>query len=94
VLQGLQHPLADSRWLYWTGWETRKPITEDFVPVFPWAAPLLLGLAAARWPALVQRLHGPAPAALVRLGRWPLSFYLLHQPLLIGLILLAETIAA
>lgn len=80
----VQHPLFDSRWTNWVGLVTRKPITEDYVPLLPWAAPLLLGLVAARQPALLARLQGPAPAWLAGLGRWPLSFYLLHQPLLIA----------
>uniref|UniRef100_UPI002DD6BA4D heparan-alpha-glucosaminide N-acetyltransferase domain-containing protein n=1 Tax=Pseudorhodoferax sp. TaxID=1993553 RepID=UPI002DD6BA4D len=85
---GAQHPLFDSRWGHWTGLVTRKPVTEDFVPLLPWAAPLLLGLLAARLAGLRRWLAGAAPAALVRLGRWPLGFYLLHQPLLIGGLLL------
>lgn len=80
----IQHPLFDSRWTNWVGLVTRKPFTEDFVPLLPWAAPLLLGLLAARQPGLMARLQGRAPAGLVLLGRWPLSFYLLHQPLLLG----------
>jgi uncharacterized membrane protein len=79
--QLLQHPFFDTRWTNWLGLVTRKPLTEDYVPLLPWAAPLLLGLAAARRPAWLQ---GPAPRWLVQLGRWPLSFYLLHQPVLIG----------
>jgi uncharacterized membrane protein len=85
---GAPHPLFDSRWGNWTGLVTRKPVTEDFVPLLPWAAPLLLGLLAARLAGLRRWLAGSAPAALVRLGRWPLGFYLLHQPLLIGGLLL------
>ena len=85
--QWLQHPLFDSRWTNWLGLVTRKPVTEDFVPLLPWLAPLLLGLAAARWAALCAWLQGGAPAVLARVGQWPLSFYLLHQPVLIGLVL-------
>ena len=80
----VQHPGFDSRWTNWIGLVTRKPVTEDYVPLLPWAAPLLLGLVAARQPWLLARLQGRAPAWLASLGRWPLSFYLLHQPLLIG----------
>ena len=82
--QFVQHSFFDSRWTNWLGLVTRKPITEDFVPLLPWAAPMLLGLAAARQPGFMIALQGRAPRGLVLLGRWPLSFYLLHQPLLIG----------
>lgn len=94
----LQHPAFDSRWLNWTGLVTRKPITEDYVPVLPWLGVMLAGLAAGQ--ALLARgggvLAGPLPWAfqpLAVLGRWPLTFYMLHQPLLIGAVLLAATIA-
>ncbi|WP_043458996.1 DUF1624 domain-containing protein [Azohydromonas australica] len=92
---GVQHPVFDSRWLNWTGLVTRKPITEDFVPVLPWLGVMLLGLAAGQWLLAHRRavLGGALPrvlAPLATLGRWPLSFYMLHQPVLIGLILLAK----
>ena len=91
----VQHPVFDSRWLNWTGLVTRKPITEDFVPVLPWLGVMLLGLAAGQWLLTRRRalLGGALPRAfapLAALGRWPLSFYMLHQPVLIGLILLAK----
>ncbi|NML14512.1 DUF1624 domain-containing protein [Azohydromonas sp. G-1-1-14] len=90
----VQSPLFDNRWLNWTGLVTRKPVTEDYVPVLPWLGVLLLGLAAGQWLLAHRRemLGGPLPRAfapLALLGRWPLSFYMLHQPILIGLILLA-----
>ena len=90
--QLVQHPFFDTRWTNWLGLVTRKPVTEDWVPVLPWLGVMLWGLAAGRW-ALVQRpgwLAGKLPAAgrpLAALGRWSLSFYMLHQPVLIGAIL-------
>jgi uncharacterized membrane protein len=89
----LQHPVFDSRWTNWLGLVTRKPVAEDFVPVLPWLGVMLWGLAAGQW-LLARRatvLAGALPRALAplaALGRWSLSFYMLHQPLLIGLILL------
>ena len=88
----VQHPFFDSRWTNWVGLVTRKPVTEDFVPLLPWLGVLLFGLAAGQW---LQRarpgwLSGAlmAPARpLAALGRWPLSFYMLHQPVLIGLLM-------
>jgi uncharacterized membrane protein len=78
--------------LSWTGLVTRKPITEDWVPLLPWIGAMLCGLAAGQW--LLQRrrsvVTGALPRALQRLavlGRWSLSFYMLHQPVLIGLVL-------
>ena len=82
-------PLFDARGLNWIGLVTHKPITEDYVPVLPWLGVMLWGLAAGQW-LLAQRrpwLAGPLPAAaqpLAWLGRWSLSFYMLHQPILIG----------
>lgn len=88
------HEVFNVRWLDWTGLVTRKPVTEDWVPVLPWLGVMLWGLAAGQW-LLARRsrwLAGPVPAALrplAGLGRWSLSFYMLHQPVLIGLILAA-----
>lgn len=85
-------PLFDQKALSWVGLVTAKPITEDYVPVLPWLGVMLWGLAAGQW--LVrhrpQLLAGPLPAALrplAVLGRWSLTFYMLHQPVLIGAIL-------
>jgi uncharacterized membrane protein len=87
--QLVQHPFFDTPFTNWVGLVTRKPVTEDFVPVVPWLGVMLLGLAAGRW-LLAQRpqvLTGALPAALqplAVLGRWSLSFYMLHQPVLLG----------
>jgi uncharacterized membrane protein len=93
----VQHPLFDQRWLNWTGLVTHKPVTEDYVPVLPWLGVMLLGLAAGQGMLVHRRalMAGALPRALAPLallGRWPLSFYMLHQPLLIGLILAATAL--
>jgi uncharacterized membrane protein len=84
-------PFFDRRWTNWIGLVTHKPITEDFVPLLPWLGVVWWGLAAGIW--VVRRRHhwlaGPLPRGLrplAALGRWSLSFYMLHQPVLIGLI--------
>ena len=83
--------------LAWTGLITRKPVTEDFVPVLPWLGVMLWGVAAGQW-LLAQRrgwLTGPLAAPLqpmAVLGRWSLSFYMLHQPVFIGGILAGRAI--
>jgi uncharacterized membrane protein len=81
--------LLDGKPLNALGLVSRKPFTEDYVPVFPWLGVLWWGMAAgqtllrARPPALTARLPAAAKP-LVWLGRWSLSWYMLHQPVLIG----------
>ena len=89
----VQHPFFDTLATNWLGLVTRKPITEDYVPVLPWLGVVWWGLAAGQWllakrPVLLAGALPSACAPLAALGRWPLSFYMLHQPLLIGLVLL------
>lgn len=75
--------------LNWLGIITRKPITEDYVPLLPWLGVMWWGVAAGSW--LTRQgaacLSWPLPAALeplALLGRWSLSYYMLHQPVMIG----------
>jgi uncharacterized membrane protein len=75
--------------LYWLGLITRKPITEDYVPLLPWLGVMWWGVAAGHWLAGRGRRDAgwPVPVALkplATLGRWSLSYYMLHQPVLIG----------
>ena len=92
---GLHHPLFDSRWLNWTGFVTLLPVTEDYVPVLPWLGVMLWGFALSRWrPTLMRGALPKLLHPLAVLGRWPLSFYMLHQPVLIGLLTLAVTMRA
>lgn len=91
--QLVQHPWFDTRWTNWVGLVTRKPVTEDFAPLLPWLGVMWWGLASGRW-VLARRpqwLTDPLPKALsglALLGRWGLSFYMVHQPVLIGTLLL------
>ncbi|MFN5049307.1 DUF1624 domain-containing protein [Roseateles sp.] len=79
------HPFFDARWSNWVGLVTRRPVTEDYVPVLPWLGVMLWGYALARWrPAWLAGGIVPGLSPLAVLGRWSLSFYMLHQPLLIG----------
>jgi len=88
--QFVAHPVFDSRWTNWVGLVTRKPVTEDFVPLLPWLGVVCWGLAAGQWllRSRARVLGGRAPglAVLAWLGRWPLTIYMVHQPLLIGAI--------
>ena len=90
--QFIQHPWFDTRWTNWVGLVTRKPIAEDYVPLLPWLGVMCWGLAAGQW-VLSRRRHwitGAVPAALAPLavlGRWSLRFYMLHQPLMFGVLM-------
>ncbi len=94
----LQAPMFDQASLSWLGFATRKPPTEDYVPLFPWLGVVALGMAAGlAWdrrgrplPAALRRLDGRPPRLLHWLGSWPLSIYLLHQPILMGLLWLVS----
>lgn len=84
-----QAPVFNTRWLNWTGLVTQLPYTEDYVPILPWLGVMLWGVAAGLLLLSHRRqwLAGPVPAVLqplAVLGRWSLSFYMLHQPVLIG----------
>ncbi len=87
----VQDAFFDSRWTNWIGLVTHKPFTEDDVPVLPWLGVMWWGAAAADSLLRHRRewLAGPllrAFAPLAALGRWSLSFYMVHQPVLIGIL--------
>ncbi len=111
-------PAFNGPWLNWTGLVTRKPVTEDYVPILPWLGVMLWGMAATQWllarhPAWLSWSETGAGAqrtlsqgdegkggssdnsalafatrsvrhGLATLGRWSLTFYMVHQPILIG----------
>ena len=91
-------PFADA-WDFktwnWLGLISHKPITEDYVPILPWLGVMWWGMAAGQW-ALARRggmerldhVSSALPKPLSWLGRWSLSWYMLHQPVLIGLLTL------
>ena len=76
--------------LRWIGMQTLPTETMDLEPVFPWFGVMLLGLGCGRlladhW----HRLHLPASRVwhiLAWPGRHSLAIYLIHQPVLLGLI--------
>jgi uncharacterized membrane protein len=87
--------LLNGRALNWIGMVSLKPATQDYVPVLPWLGVMWWGMAAGQWllrerPALLSGAIPRAFAPLAWMGRWSLSWYMLHQPLLIGAMLLAR----
>jgi uncharacterized membrane protein len=88
----VQSEFFDSRWSNWLGLVTHRPITEDYVPLLPWLAAMLWGYCAGRgllrYPSRLRRAAPAVLTPLALLGRWPLTFYMLHQPLLLAALLL------
>jgi uncharacterized membrane protein len=85
--------------LNWLGLITRRPITEDYVPLLPWIGVVWVGVAAAS----IRMRRGASGAAwrassvvgggLARLGRHSLLFYMLHQPVLIAALWVFKTVS-
>jgi uncharacterized membrane protein len=93
VAVGLQVHIAlfDTPWLNWVGLMTFKPVTEDYVPLFPWFGVVCLGVALGTW--LYAKNYAPlrhvprvAPLWLNWLGRHSLLVYMVHQPVLLGIL--------
>ena len=84
------NPAFDGRALGWLGFATAKPHTEDYVPLFPWTGVLLLGIPLGH--ALRQASFRPVafaarlPFWIAWLGRHSLFAYMVHQPILLGLL--------
>jgi len=79
----------------WLGLISRKPITEDYVPLVPWLGVMWWGMAAGQWLLRNRRdrLQRPLQRGtrpLAWLGRWSLTWYMLHQPVLIGALTLLK----
>ena len=105
----LSAPVFDAPALLWLGLFTERPRSVDYVPIFPWFGVVLVWIVAARIAPLLarrveasRRLFGSGGLARLRVwmlrplawaGRNSLALYLLHQPLLFGLVYLAAQVA-
>lgn len=88
---GYSNPVFDLPFMHWIGFMTHKPYTEDYVPVFPWLGVVLIGIFLGN--LLFERIrpgwiHLEIPAMKLPsfMGRHSLAIYLLHQPILIGIL--------
>ncbi len=79
-------PAFDAPLISFLGLGTTFPVTNDYVPVFPWTGFVLAGIAAARLGAdrLPGGTGGRAAKVFAAVGRRSLVIYLLHQPLIFG----------
>lgn len=83
----------DPWWFWWTGLQTVRVASVDYVPLAPWFGPFLLGMALGRvgssfdlWSRLAQWRGGNLAERLALPGRYSLWVYLAHQPVLIAVI--------
>ena len=84
-------PLFDLRWLNWVGLMTYRPATEDYVPLLPWFGVVLVGISIGWWllerrRQALQRISRASPEWLTWLGRHSLLVYMVHQPIMVGLL--------
>jgi uncharacterized membrane protein len=87
-------PVFDWPPLWWVGLSAIVPETVDYVPVFPWFGVVLLGTVLGRLLTADFLESGFArwypsdriARAMVWAGRWSLVIYLVHQPILYGLL--------
>ncbi len=92
LLMGTSADLFNSIGLNWLGLITAKPVTEDYVPLIPWLGVMWWGMAAGTWVARSRRhwlTLNPSSTgrALSAMGRHSLIYYLVHQPVMIGAIM-------
>ena len=97
----LRDAVFDHPALWWVGLSTIPIKSNDYVPILPWFAAVLIGMGLARifqasdfirWleggiqPPLLDR-------SLTFIGRHSLAFYLVHQPILISLVFLLSLVS-
>jgi uncharacterized membrane protein len=90
--------VMDSKALNWIGLISQKPVTEDYVPVLPWLGVMWWGMAAGHlcaskgWLERSTMHARQVPARqLAWMGEWSLSWYMLLQPLLMGVLTVIST---
>ncbi len=92
----VEHAFFNQQPWQFIGLMTHKPATEDYVPLLPWFGVVLLGIFAAQLSLQKQWLKArPLPAKIKILswaGRHSLWIYMLHQPILLGVLHLILTI--
>nr|WP_238313353.1 heparan-alpha-glucosaminide N-acetyltransferase [Methylobacterium crusticola] len=91
---GAAPPVLDAPLLLFLGLGRGVPTTNDYVPLVPWFGLVLAGVLAGRLALprlagmrlLAWRPRGPGGRLLAAAGRHSLAVYLVHQPLLLGLL--------
>ncbi len=91
VWRMVAEPVFEAWPLLWVGLAETPPTSNDYVPLFPWFAATLLGIAVGKlglglfWHRLADvRLSRPAERPLAFIGQHSLVYYLLHQPVMMA----------
>jgi len=94
--QAMRFEALDAPWFWWTGLQATAVRSVDYVPVFPWFGPVLLGIATAQvmartgvWERMARWQAPRAARAAAWPGRHSLAVYLAHQPVLVALVWVA-----
>lgn len=98
----LRSEFFDAPWLWWVGLNANIPKSNDYVPILPWLAPFLVGMTFAKlaigrrfFDAIKQwKNNNVVVRVLAFFGRHGLVTYLLHQPLLLGIVWLFATLTS
>lgn len=89
----LRESFFDQPWLLWVGLSEHVPLSNDYVPLFPWFGAVLGGVGIARLISNLElkrflgssdQLKNPVYRSFLFAGRHSLAIYLLHQPILIA----------
>ena len=87
----LRSDMFNDPWWWWIGLSGITPRSNDYVPLFPWFAAVLTGIAfarIARQTGLLAKFAAiPTPGwslPFIFVGRHSLAVYLIHQPVLIA----------
>lgn len=78
----------------WTGLSSHVPKSSDFVPLLPFIAAMIFGMAATQfmisknWIEVIAKIKfdNILGRAIKYIGRHSLIYYLVHQPIMIGII--------
>lgn len=95
----LRSTMFDAPVFWWIGLSSSDPVSNDYVPLFPWFGAVLAGIAVtslASRTGLVERARfalGRWSSPFRFLGRHSLVVYLAHQPLLIAIVWLFSQVA-
>ncbi|MBR1368116.1 hypothetical protein RJ53_00845 [Methanocalculus chunghsingensis] len=95
IIWALVYPVAGPDYLIPLGIHTPGLYSLDYLPIIPWFALILLGIGAGSiryTEKIVQREVSKPVQTLAFIGRNTLIIYLIHQPIIIGCILIFSTI--